>query len=47
MLAFSDNNDNSMGGLQYLDTIINLLFFMDIVIIFFTAYYDADYMIID
>jgi hypothetical protein len=45
MLAFSDNS-NQMS-LMYLDTILNLLFFIDIVLNFFSAFYDPDFEIID
>ena len=36
-----------MTGLTYMDTLMNLLFFVDIIINFFTAYYDSDFDIVD
>ena len=32
---------------MYLDTTLNLLFFIDIVLNFFSAFYDSDFEIID
>ena len=39
MMAFSDNN---RGGLFYIDTIVNMFFAIDMVLMFFTAYLDDD-----
>ena len=41
MMAFSDAENNT-GGLFYLDSTINILFAIDIVLRFFTAYIDDD-----
>jgi hypothetical protein len=41
MMAFTDV-DNNTGGLFYLDSIINILFGIDMVLRFFTAYIDDD-----
>jgi hypothetical protein len=41
MMAFSDG-DNTTSGLFYLDSTINILFAIDIVLRFFTAYIDDD-----
>jgi hypothetical protein len=41
MMVFSDV-DNNTGGLFYLDSIINILFAIDMVLRFFTAYIDDD-----
>lgn len=41
MMAFTDV-DNNTGGLFYLDSIINILFAIDMVLRFFTAYIDDD-----
>jgi len=41
MMAFTDV-DNNTGGLFYLDSTINILFAIDMVLRFFTAYIDDD-----
>jgi hypothetical protein len=41
MMAFSDENTDT-GGLSYLDWTINILFAIDMVLRFFTAYIDDD-----
>lgn len=41
MMAFTDV-DNNTGGLFYLDSTINILFAIDMVLSFFTAYIDDD-----
>jgi hypothetical protein len=41
MMAFSDG-DNTTGDLFYLDSTINILFAIDMVLRFFTAYIDDD-----
>lgn len=45
MLAFSP--ENMFSKLQLTDTVLNCLFFVDIGINFFSAYYDGDYDIVD
>ena len=40
MLAFPNLGNN--GTLSYLDTIINVMFVLDIILQFFTAYVDED-----
>ena len=41
MLAFQDDNKDS-SSLFYIDTLINVLFAFDIMLIFFTAYIDDE-----
>ena len=40
-MAFTDV-DNNTGGLFYLDSTINILFAIDMILRFFTAYIDDD-----
>ncbi len=40
MMAFSDDDNSS--GLFYLDSTINILFAIDMILKFFTAYVDDD-----
>lgn len=40
MLAFT-GSDNSLGKLTVLDSILNLIFLIDIILNFFTAYFDS------
>ena len=41
MLAFQDDNKDD-SSLFYVDTLINVMFAFDIMLIFFTAYIDDD-----
>lgn len=43
-MAFPDAQSDNM---QYLDTVMNIIFGMDIMVNFFAAYYDEDYQIVD
>jgi hypothetical protein len=45
MLAF--DNASSINGLFELDTCLNILFFIDICLRFFMAYYDPEQIIVD
>ncbi len=45
MAFMSDEGDNLT--MVILDGIVNILFLCDIVVQFFTAFYDADYNIVD
>lgn len=46
MLAFSDDS-NSKQPLTYIDTAMNIFFFIDILLNFVSAYYTVDYDIVD
>jgi hypothetical protein len=43
-MAFPDSQSEAM---QYFDNFMNCVFGLDIIINFFSAYYDEDYQIID
>lgn len=48
MLAFQGNaNDKGISKLTVLDTTLNCFFFIDIIMNFFTAYYDNDFNVYD
>ena len=45
MLAFQ--SDTTFSGLTYLDTILNILFFVDIGLNFTTAFFTDDFYVVD
>lgn len=46
-MAFVNDEDGINIGMTVFDSGVNLLFLCDIIVQFFTAFYDSDYNIVD